>query len=133
MAFVLDASVTLSWALEDTEQPVALQAQMRIVGEPAYVPAIWWFEVRNVLLVNERRQRVTQQDTSMFLRSLSRMQILVDREPVDQNVLMLARTHRLTIYDAAYLELALREALPLATLDRALATAARASGVALVA
>lgn len=132
MPFVLDASVTVSWILEDEEEAVAALAQARIIDDPAYVPAVWWFEVRNVLLVNERRRRLTPRDTADFLRALSQSKVQVDHSPVEKMVLDLARSHRLTVYDAAYLELALREAVPLATLDRALATAARAEGVALV-
>lgn len=132
MAFVLDASVTVSWALEDEEDPVAITAQVMAATQTVYVPAIWWFEVRNVLLVNERRRRLTARDTSTFLNALGRAKLQVDQRPIEASVLALARTHRLTVYDAAYLELAMREALPLATLDHALAAAARAEHVPLV-
>jgi predicted nucleic acid-binding protein len=132
MAFVLDASVTVSWALEDEEDPVAITAQVMAATQTVHVPAIWWFEVRNVLLVNERRRRLTAQETSTFFNALGRAKLQVDHRPVEAAVLALARTHRLTVYDAAYLELAMREAVPLATLDRALAAAAQAEGVSLV-
>jgi predicted nucleic acid-binding protein len=132
MAFVLDASVTVSWALQDEQEPVAIAAQKMAATQTAYVPAIWWFEVRNVLLVNEPRRRLTAQDTSVFLGALGRAKLQVDQAPVDSSVLALARTHRLTVYDAAYLELAMREALLLATLDRALANAAKAENVPLL-
>ena len=132
MAFVLGASVALAWALEKEERPAAMRAQALIETEVAFVPAIWWFEIGNVLLVNERRGRLTQNDTAAFLRALSSMSVQIDRRAVQPNMLALARSHRLTVYDAAYLELAMRAALPLATLDRALADAARAEGVALL-
>ena len=132
MAFVLDASVTVSWALQDEEEPVAVAVQAMAATQTAHVPAIWWFEVRNVLLVNERRRRLTARDTSIFLGALGRAKFQVDQRPVEASILALARSHRLTVYDAAYLELAMRKVLPLATLDRALAHAARAEGVALL-
>ena len=132
MAFVLDASVTLSWLLDDEEHPAALRAQTMAATQPAHVPAIWWFEVRNALLVQERRGRLTPRDTMDALRVLARIRIEPDRDPREAAVLDLARQHRLTVYDAAYLELARREHLPLATLDRRLAAAARAEDVALI-
>jgi predicted nucleic acid-binding protein len=132
MAFVLDASVTLSWGLQDEENAAADLALQRLNAEVARVPAIWWFEVRNVLLSNERRQRITEQNTAAFLRALSAMKIEIDHAPADGAIVALARAHRITVYDASYLELASRERLPLATLDRQLAAAARREGVPLI-
>jgi predicted nucleic acid-binding protein len=100
--------------------------------EAAVAPALWWFEVRNALVQGERRGRFTELWTARFLRDISRLGITIDRAPGETGVLTLARRHRLTVYDAAYLELALREGLPMATLDEALAGAARAEGVSLV-
>jgi len=96
------------------------------------VPGFWWFEVRNILVVNERRKRIEEPDTNGFLRDLSRLRIRVVREPEESAVLMLARAHRLSVYDASYLELALRESIPVATLDAELAAAAVAEGAELV-
>jgi predicted nucleic acid-binding protein len=87
-------------------------------------PALWWFEVRNALVQGERRGRFTELGTARFLRDISRLAITIDRAPSETGVLTLARRHRLTVYDAAYLERARREALPLATLYEALASAA---------
>jgi predicted nucleic acid-binding protein len=95
-------------------------------------PALWWFEVRNALVQGERRGFFTERGTTRFLRDLSRLAITVDRAPSEPGILTLARRHRLTLYDAAYLELALRKAWPLATLDEALASAARGESVSLV-
>ena len=125
MPFVLDASVAACWAFEDEDHPVAALALERVRTDEARVPSLWWFEVRNTLVVNERRGRLTESDTAAFLRGLARLNVTVDRSPDEADVLMLARRRRLTVYDAAYLELARRERLPLATLDAALATAAR--------
>jgi predicted nucleic acid-binding protein len=101
-------------------------------AEEGVVPGLWWFEVRNILIVNERRRRITESDTAAFLLSLSRLRIRLDRVPGENGVLRLARAHRLSVYDAAYLELAQREGLPLATLDADLRKAAADEGVALV-
>jgi predicted nucleic acid-binding protein len=132
MPFVLDASIAASWAFPDEQDPRADQALGRVRVEDAVVPSLWWFEVRNVLVVNERRKRITESATGIFLRELARLRFHVDREPEEAMVLRLARTHRLSVYDASYLELALREAIPIATLDDALAAAALAEGAELI-
>jgi predicted nucleic acid-binding protein len=100
--------------------------------EEAVVPGLWWFEIRNILVVNERRKRITESDTGIFLRDLAGLRVRVDREPEESVVMRLARTHGLSVYDASYLELAIREAIPLATLDAQLSTAARAEGSVLI-
>ena len=128
VAFVLDASITACWAFDDEDHPDAGLVR----AEEAAVPSLWWFEVRNILIVNERRRRITEADTAAFLVNLSRLRIRVDRVPDEERVLRLARAHRLSVYDAAYLELAQREGLPLATLDAELRKAAAGEGVALV-
>ena len=133
MAFVLDASITACWAFQDEDHPDARLAFHQMRSEEAVVPCLWWFEVRNILVVNERRRRIAESDTAAFLLSLSRLRIRVDRAPEEGAVLRLARTHRLSVYDAAYLELAQREGLPLATLDADLKKAAAGEGVAIVA
>jgi predicted nucleic acid-binding protein len=132
MPFVLDASIAAAWAFRDEDHGDAASALALIRTNEAHVPSLWWFEVRNTLIVSERRRRLTEADTAAFLRELSRLAIVVDRAPEEQAVLALARHHRLTVYDAAYLELARRERLPLATLDTALASAARKEKVSLI-
>ena len=132
MPFVLDASIAACWAFEDENHPAAALALERIRTDEALVPGIWWFEVRNTLVVNERRGRLSEADTAIFLRGLSRLGVTLDRAPEESTVLALARTHRLSVYDASYLELAQRERLPLATLDHDLRKAARAAGTALL-
>ena len=132
MPFVLDASIPACWALQDEEDPRAETAFARMKSDEAVVPSLWWFEIRNILVVNERRKRITESDTSLFLRDLAGLRVRTDREPEESVVLRLARTHGLSVYDASYLELALRKAMPLATLDAQLTAAARAAGSALV-
>jgi predicted nucleic acid-binding protein len=134
MAFVLDASVTLSWAFPDEQNPMALRAEQLLESEAesALVPVLWWYEVRNILIVSERRGRTTPSNTAIFLKALASLPIVIDPEQDDRFLLTLARQYGLTIYDAAYLALAIREQVPLATYDKALKTAAVACGVALL-
>ncbi|MGH7121264.1 MAG: type II toxin-antitoxin system VapC family toxin [Acetobacteraceae bacterium] len=132
MTFVLDASVAACWAFDDEGHPVAALALERIRLDEATAPSLWWFEVRNTLIVNERRGRLSQADTVIFLHELSRFGVTIDRTPQENTILTFARLHRLTVYDASYLELAQREAVPLATLDTDLRKAAVALGIALI-
>jgi predicted nucleic acid-binding protein len=125
MALVKDASVVADWAFKE-KHATAESAFARVRTEEAFVPALWWYELRNVLILGERRGRLTEQATARFLRRISRLRISLDRTPDEAAVMTLARRHRLTVYDAAYLELAQREALSLATLDDELARAAQA-------
>lgn len=132
MPFVLDASITACWAFEDEDHPIAALALARIRTDTALVPSLWWFEVRNTLIMSERRGRITEADTAAFLRDLTRLGVTVDRAPGESDVLALCRRRRLTVYDASYLELARRERLTLATLDTDLIRAARAENLALL-
>jgi predicted nucleic acid-binding protein len=133
MPFVLDSSVSATWCFPDEEHETAEAAFDRLDGDEAVVPALWWFEIRNILVVSERRGRIDAAGTASFLANLERLSIRIDHDPDSGTVLALARKHNLTGYDAAYLELALRRGLPLASLDRPLVAAARADGVPLLA
>jgi len=132
MPFVLDASIAACWAFDDEDHPTAAMALQRIRADEARVPAIWWFEVRNALIVQERHGRISAADTAAFLRLLTQLGVTVDRSPEEAGVLALARDRRLTVYDASYLELARRERCALATLDTDLAAAARVENVVLL-
>lgn len=101
-------------------------------GGKAVVPLIFWFEIRNVVLMGLRRGRTTEILMSASLARLVNSSITMDRLPGEGAIFTLAQRHHLTFYDAAYLELAHRENIALATLDRALARAASAEGLALV-
>jgi predicted nucleic acid-binding protein len=133
LPYVLDASVTACWCFHDEHDPRADAAYDLLDDDRALVPLHWWFEVRNVVLLGERRQRISEEYAAGFLDRLERFPINLTALPDHTNVFVLARRHRLTFYDAAYLELAQRERVALATLDDELAAAARAEGVALVA
>ncbi|HZT87017.1 MAG TPA: type II toxin-antitoxin system VapC family toxin [Stellaceae bacterium] len=128
MPFALDASIVLDWALDEGHR-AARVARERLTTDGAVAPSLWWFEVRNGLLVAERRGRASEGYLTAFLGRLARFPVVIDRSPDDTVLIGLARRHRLTVYDAAYLELAVRHALPLATLDAALLAASRAEGV----
>jgi predicted nucleic acid-binding protein len=132
MPFVLDASIAGCWAFGDESHVAADLALELIRTEEARVPSLWWFEVRNILIVNERRRRISEADTSVFLRELSRLWIAIDGSLEEAPVMALARKHGLTVYDASYLELAQRESLLLATLDKDLIRAARAENIKLL-
>jgi predicted nucleic acid-binding protein len=132
MPFVIDASIAACWAFDDEDHPVAAPALERIRSDEALVPSLWWFEVRNTLIVNERRGRLTEADVTVFLRGLARLGVTIDRTPDEAAILTLARRHRLTVYDASYLELAQREGVLLATLDTDLVNAARGERLRLI-
>ena len=133
MDFVLDASACACWAFVDEDHPAAARALLLAESGTIVVPRLWWFEIRNVLIVNERRKRLTETDTHSFLRWLDAFGITVDHTPNEATVFRLARQYALTVCDSAYLELAVRLGLNLATLDARLAGAARREGIPLVA
>lgn len=132
MGIVVDASIVGCWCFPDEASPVAEAALAAVAADEMVVPAVWWFEVLNLLSTGERHGRLDPAGSAEFLAELDRLAIRIDLRPVRDAVLALARTHRLTVYDAAYLELARRVEAPLATLDRRLAAAAEAAGVLLV-
>lgn len=130
--FVVDASVVVSWCLQDETSAVADRAFDLSKTAVALVPAHWWFETRNALLVAVRRKRLEFARIENFLAQLDLVAIVIAPIPDDRALLTMAQRHRLTFYDAACLELALRERIELATLDAALAQAAAAEGVGLI-
>jgi len=136
MRLVLDASVTVAWCFED-ERTEAVEEVLEAVteGKGALVPPLWAYEVANVIVGLQRQGRITAAAGAGFLEDLQALAIETDREGdrrVFESVVGLARQYGLTVYDAAYLELAMRRGLPLATLDEGLAHAAREAGVEVV-
>ena len=129
MSVVVDCSVFLAWSLADEDEPVATEAMRRVVGAGGVAPGIWWYELRNALLMNERRGRLTAQHVAETLADCAALGIETDGRHDESLVLGLAREHALSVYDASYLEVASRRRLPLATLDRKLSEAAVATGV----
>jgi predicted nucleic acid-binding protein len=132
--FVLDASIALTWCFPDEESRKAQEISERIAaGERLLVPAFWRHEMLNALLVGEKRKRLTPELTQAFIDDLGRLPVDVDA-PASSSVVFastqaLCRKHGLTAYDAAYLEVALREKHSLATVDEDLRRAATAEGV----
>lgn len=132
MPFVLDASVTMAWCFDDEANPYANSVLDRLTEDTAVVPSLWALEVANVLLVAQRRGRVTHEQVREIAGLLSVLPIAQEvSQPVQvfANVLPLGEERGLSAYDAGYLELAIRLALPLATLDDRLREAAVASQV----
>lgn len=135
MQFVLDCSVAISWCLVDENDNYANAILAMMPDCEAFVPGIWSLEVANTLLVAERRNRMTQEQSELAIALLQLLLIHVD-EATDNNALsstlVLGRQEGIAAYDAAYLELAIRMGLPIATLDTRLAEAAIRCGVGLV-
>ena len=130
--FVLDASIAAAWLFDDETDSRAEAALAQLEDAEALVPRHWHLEVRNALLVAERRNRLGADEVNRRLQALATLPVHTDDEPRLDAALALARTHHLSIYDALYLELAQRHAAAIATLDAALARAAVAEGLALV-
>jgi predicted nucleic acid-binding protein len=131
-AFVLDGSITLAWFFEDETNAYADAVHDALASATAVAPSLWPLEVANAVLMGERRKRTTEAKVSTFLALLRSLPVALDDETglhAWNDTLRLARAHQLSAYDAAYLELALRRKLPLATLDVRLKAAAHAAGV----
>lgn len=135
-SFVVDASVALSWCFEDESSARSDAILQRLATETGVAPAIWPLEVANGLRAAERRGRIDERAIPAATQLLLTLPIRVDEaiglEPALGRVLSLARSVELTAYDAAYLDLATRHGLPIATADDQLARAARAAGIELV-
>jgi len=132
---VLDCSIAAAWFFEDETSALAEHVLGSLATHEAVVPSIWPLEMANVLVLAERARRTTPAKSEQFLARLTDMPIALDHRDADHafsGVLALARLYGLTSYDAAYLELALRDDLPLATLDVPLRKAASKAGVSLV-
>ena len=132
MSFVLDASVALSWCFEDEGGDYVMGVLDELRRRDAIVPEIWTLEVANGLLVAERRRRIDAAAAESFVHMLLALPIALDpggRSTAFRELRPLAKRRNLSVYDAAYLELALRNRLPLATTDRALRKAAADEGV----
>ena len=121
--FVIDNSVVMAWCFIDEESNYADTVLKSLESSQAVVPAIWPLEVGNVLLVAERRKRLSEADMVHFLALINDLPITVVQERPERmtkEILALARKHQLSTYDASYLDLAMRKGFPLATQDMAL-------------
>jgi len=132
LRFVLDASMTLAWCFEDEKTIITEKVLVVLFNGEAIVPAIWKLEILNVLMLAERRNRLTQAKSEQFLSVLNKLPITEDRTDapgITERILALGRDYRLASYDAVYLELALREGLPVATIDSGMLKAMAALGI----
>ncbi len=130
--FVVDNSVVMSWCFEDEGNSYAEAVLESLEAGEAFVPAIWPLEVGNVLLVAERKNRLSQASVVRFLELLGGLPINVEQETPERmlrEIISLAREHRISTYDASYLDLAMRLDLPLSTYDTSLVEAAKACKV----
>ena len=131
-AYVLDASLAAAWFLPDEASEAADGLLGNVLADSPVVPSLFRHELRNLLLFAERRGRLAASDVDEALVKVSTLPIAVREADGDRDILNLARKYALTAYDAAYLELAMREHAPLATLDKRLAAAAAAERVAVL-
>jgi predicted nucleic acid-binding protein len=135
VSLVLDCSATLAWLLDDETTDAVRRVFDIVARNGAWVPSLWRLEVANSLQTAVRRRRITADNRDASLRNLGQHAITTDAETDAQawtTTLQLADRFGLTLYDAAYLELAQRRHLPLATLDQSLRAAATAAGVSLL-
>lgn len=131
-ALVLDSSIALCWCFEDEATDGTRRLLDTLRADAAAVPNLWHVEIANVLALAERRRRITAADAAQFIALLDELELDVDEETWNRaftRILDLARQQRLTAYDAAYLELAMRLGVPLASKDRDLCDAAERVGV----
>lgn len=134
-AFVLDCSIAMAWLFHDEATPRTTALLNQLATDTALVPAWWFIEITNVLATAERKGRITRTQSDAFIADLGKLGIERDDEAPDRaftHLLTLCRTHRLTSYDAIYLDLAIRRSLPLATLDDDLRRTARKLSVVLL-
>ena len=130
--FVLDASVTAARGFADERSELENRALERLDWDSAVVPAMGWYEIPNVMVIGERRGRICAKAAAEFPDELEALPINIDGVRRTRPAWNLAKRHRLTIYDASYLEIVIRQTLPIATLDRALIAAAQAESVELL-
>ena len=134
-AFVVDCSIAMAWLFNDEATPKTEALLTRLATETALVPAWWFIEITNVLAMAERKGHITPTQSDAFIADLGKLGIERDDEAPHRAftyLLELCRRHRLTSYDAIYLDLAVRRNLPLATLDEDLRKSAKRLGVRLL-
>jgi predicted nucleic acid-binding protein len=132
---VIDASVTLSWVYSDEHSAASDALLARIADQGSVVPALWRLEIANALQIGIKRKRIVAAYRDSTIQKLLHLPIEIDADTNDfawTTTLQLADTHQITVYDASYLELALRRGLPLATRDEQLAAAAASASVILL-
>lgn len=132
MEFVVDASAILPLFLPDEEVDYAEHTLRSMSKSYAIAPVLFWYEIRNAMVISERRNRLRKDQKADALTALLTLPIKLRPPPIDVTIFDLATTHKLSVYDASYLELAVRHKICLATLDAKLAGAATDAGVDLI-
>ncbi|MGC8475151.1 MAG: type II toxin-antitoxin system VapC family toxin [Acetobacteraceae bacterium] len=135
MSLVLDASMALAWCFESEQTPAVMAVLDRVTEHGGHAPALWPMEMANGLATAQRRKRLTATQRARLAGLVQALPVRVDPGSAMLTwgaVAVLAERYELSVYDAAYLELAIRLALPLASLDKPLRAAAVSAGVALV-
>lgn len=131
-SFVVDNSVVMSWCFKDETNQYADAILDCLSEATAFVPSIWPLEVVNILLVAERKKRLSEADSVRFITLLSQLPIIVEHERPERlmkDLLALARSNNLSSYDASYLDLSMRKGIPIATLDTRLITASKKTNI----
>jgi len=132
MAFIVDVSLAAAWILTDEASPAADLLLASLNGGRALAPSLFWHEARSIVTMAEKRGRIGKGEALAYLAGLRALPLETRGDGPDGVILSLALAHGLSSYAAAYLALAMTERLPLATLDKKLAAAARAEQVALL-
>ncbi len=130
--FVIDNSVVMTWLFKDETSQYTDHILDRLEVSTGFVPSILPLEVCNVLLVAERKKRIGEADSTRFIALLTELPIIIEQEPPERmikEIFALARKHKLSSYDASYLDLVMRKGLPIATIDKNLLAAAKRSKV----
>jgi predicted nucleic acid-binding protein len=133
--FVVDNSVVMTWCFNDKANKYSDAILDSLNTSTAFVPSIWPLEVGNILLVAERRKRLREADSIRFIALIAELPIVIEQEQPERmmkDILALARKHKISTYDASYLDLAMRKGIPIASLDKDLRKAARRSRVAIL-
>ena len=134
-SFVIDTSVVITWCFKDEASQYADSVLDSLEHFTAIAPSIWPLEVGNVLLAAERKNRLSEADSIRFIALLFELPISVDQEPPERmikEIFALAREHKLSAYDASYLDLAMKRGIPIATLDNRLMKTAKRSNVSIM-
>lgn len=129
MALVVDSSAVIALALTDENATYTEAVVRELAHQAGHAPLLFWYELRNVLIVNERRGRIAQTQSDEFLQIVSTLPITIDKSPDEAVVMSRVRQHGLSVYDASYLALAIQHVAAMATLDNKLGDAVVAEGL----
>ena len=133
--FVIDNSVVVSWLLEEEHVKKSREILNKLSSHQVCVPSIWPYELANALFVAEKRKRIKEADSVAFICDLKNLPIIIEEssfERIGKDVLSLSREHKITVYDASYIELALRKDLALASFDKEIIKVCKKIGVVVI-